>query len=272
MSGVKPFLLSVWGTDVLEAPELTPFHRWLTKYALARADVITATGLHLATETTRYTPRGKPVTVVPYGVDLERFVPVGRPAGERVVIGAASRMSPEKGLTYLIDAFGQLRQRYGEGVVLRIAGDGPERPKLEAQIARLGLAQSVELAGWLEHVQLPEFLAGLDVFVLPSTWEGFGVSAVEASAMKLPVVASNVHGIPDAVRDSVTGMLVPPADATALANAIETLVNDEALRRRLGEAGRDFVARNYDWQMNVGQMEQIYETMTAGRHASAVSA
>jgi glycosyltransferase involved in cell wall biosynthesis len=129
-----------------------------------------------------------------------------------------------------------LRQRYGDGVVLRIAGDGPERPKLEAQIARLGLAQSVELAGWLEHVQLPEFLAGLDVFVLPSTWEGFGVSAVEASAMKLPVVASNVHGIPDAVRDSVTGMLVPPADATALANAIETLFNDEALRRRLGES------------------------------------
>jgi glycosyltransferase involved in cell wall biosynthesis len=272
MSGVKPFLLSVWGTDVLEAPELTPFHRWLTKYALARADVITATGLHLATETTRYTPRGKSVTVVPYGVDLERFVPMRRPAGERVVIGAASRMSPEKGLAYLIDAFGQVRQRYGEGVVLRIAGDGPERPKLEAQIARLGLGQSVELAGWLEHEQLPEFLAGLDVFVLPSTWEGFGVSAVEASAMKLPVVASNVHGIPDAVRDSLTGMLVPPADATALANAIETLVNDEALRRRLGEAGRDFVARNYDWQMNVGQMEQIYETMTAGRHANAVSA
>ena len=90
--------------------------------------------------------------------------------------------------------------------------------------------------------------------------------------MRLPVVASNVHGIPDAVRDSVTGLLVPPADATALANAIETLVNDEALRRRLGEAGHDFVARNYDWQMNVGQMEQIYETMTAGRHASAVSA
>jgi glycosyltransferase involved in cell wall biosynthesis len=263
LAGTRPFLLSVWGTDVLEAPELTPFHRWLTRYALARADCITATGLHLATETTRYAPRATPVTVVPYGVDIERFTPAPRAATNDIVIGAASRLSPEKGMSYLIDAFAALRSRYGERVRLRIAGDGPERAKIEAQIARLGLREAVELLGWLEHEQLPAFLQTLDVFVLPSTWEGFGVSAVEASAMQLPVVASNVHGIPDAVRDGVTGLLVPPKDAAALADALRRLIEDEALSRRLGKAGREYVAEQYDWRANAAQMEHIYNRLTA---------
>ncbi len=262
LAGQKPFVLSVWGTDVLEAPDLTPFHRWLTRYALARADCITATGLHLATETTRYTPRATPVTVVPYGVDLGRFTPAPREHGGRIVVGAASRLGPEKGITYLIEAFAALRARYGDHVSLRIAGEGPERRKLEAQIARLGLQDSVELLGWLEHADLPAFLQTLDVFALPSTWEGFGVSAVEASAMELPVVASNIHGIPDAVRDGVTGLLVPPADPASLADAIRRLVEDEALRRRLGRAGREYVAQQYDWTENAAQMTRIYERLT----------
>ena len=261
LAGRRPFVLSVWGTDVLEAPDLTPFHRWLTRYALARADCITATGLHLATETTRYTPRDTPVTVVPYGVDLERFTPASRQADGSVVIGAASRLGPEKGITYLIEAFAALRARYGERVRLRIAGEGPERRRLEAQIAKLGLQDGVELLGWLEHAELPAFLETLDVFALPSTWEGFGVSAVEASAMQLPVVASNIHGIPDAVRDGVTGLLVPPADPASLADAIRRLVDDEALRRRLGRAGRDYVAQQYDWTENAAQMTRIYERL-----------
>jgi glycosyltransferase involved in cell wall biosynthesis len=265
LANTHPFLLSVWGTDVLEAPELTPFHRWLTRYALARADRITATGLHLATETTRYAPRGTPVSVVPYGVDLTRFEPVERPLREHVVIGAASRLSPEKGLDDLIDAFAIVHKRFGETVSLRIAGEGPERPKLEAQIARLGLGEFVQLAGWLEHDKLPAFLQDLDVFVLPSTWEGFGVSAVEASAMQLPVVGTDVHGIPDAVRDGATGLLVPPSDPPALAAALTRLIEDPALRTRLGASGRDYVAKQYDWQENAHQMERIYESMMSAR-------
>jgi glycosyltransferase involved in cell wall biosynthesis len=113
LSGVRPLVLSVWGTDILEAPRLTPFHRWLTRYSLARADVLTATGLHLATATTRFAPRSKPVTIVPYGVDLDVFRPVERPPRDEVVIGAVSRLSPEKGMRYLIEAFAGLHARLG---------------------------------------------------------------------------------------------------------------------------------------------------------------
>jgi L-malate glycosyltransferase len=265
LAGFHPFVLSVWGTDILEAPKLTPFHRWLTRYALAHADTITATGMHLATETTRYAPTAAPVTVVPYGVDLERFAPRARGAASHVVVGAVSRLSTEKGVRYLIEAFGQLRLRYGGDVSLRIAGEGPERPRLEAMIERLNLESSVELRGWLRHEDVPAFLNELDVFVLPSTWEGFGVAAAEASAAGLPVVATNVYGIPDVVRDGQTGLLTPPKDPGALARAIGRLVEDPRLRARMGAAGHEYVARHYDWSENAGQMASIYEQLLASR-------
>ena len=271
LSGVRPLVVSVWGTDVLEAPRLTPFHGWLTRFALARADAITAAGLHLATETTRYAPRATPVRVVPYGVDLERFTPCRRRATTKhIVIGSAARLSPEKGVRYLIEAFADLRHRYGEAVSLRIAGEGPERPAIEALIRRLGLEGAVELTGWLEHEEMPAFLHNLDVFVLPSLYEGFGVAAVEAAAVGLPVVASNVHGIPDVVRNGATGLLVAPKDTAALAAAIGRLIDEPSLRRTLGRAGRDLVAKHYDWAANTRQLELVHAAaVTRAREGTA---
>ena len=275
LAGGRPLLVSVWGTDVLEAPTLTPFHHWLTRYALARADVITATGLHLATETTRYTPPHTPVTVVPYGVDIESFRPADPPRehGERIVIGAAGRLSPEKGLTYLIDAFATLKQRHGERVRLRIAGEGPERGRLEAQARRLGIEDAVEFTGWLQHPAqapgpgpgLPEFLQSLDVFAMPSIWEGFGVAAAEASSAGLPVVATDVYGIPDVVRHNLTGLLVQPRDPGALAAALSGLVDDPDRRAALGVAGREYVTSHYDWRVNAAQMDAIYDQLVHGK-------
>jgi len=290
LANVKPLIVSVWGTDVLEAPNLTPFHRWLTTYALKRADLVTATGLHLATETTRYTPPGTRVTVVPYGVDLDAFTPHPNPSPEpgegsseppafsqdrvdgRVAIGTVARLSPEKGVTYLIDAFAALRRKLGGRVVLRIAGAGPERSRLEAQIVRLGLSGAVEMFGWLEHEALPSFLRGLDIFAVPSTWEGFGVAAAEASACGLPIVSTDVHGLPDVVRHNVTGLLVPAKDANAMAAALESLVDDSERRRKFGAAGRAYVSEHYDWRMNSAQMETIYRDVLAARAGAVLGA
>jgi glycosyltransferase involved in cell wall biosynthesis len=143
--------------------------------------------------------------------------------------------------------------------VLRIAGDGPERSRLEAQIARLGMAGAVELHGWVEHAMLPQFLRGLDIFAVPSAWEGFGVAAAEASACGLPVVSTDVHGLPDVVRHNVTGLLVPPRQPGVMATALATLVDDPERRRGLGAAGRAYIAAHYDWRANAAQMEAIYK-------------
>jgi glycosyltransferase involved in cell wall biosynthesis len=256
LSDYHPFLASVWGMDIFEAPGLTPFHRWLTRYALSHADAVTATGPALADATMRFMPAGRCVHSIPYGVDLDRFRPTERPARDKVVLGTVSRLSPEKGLVHLIDAIaaGDLRGR----VEVKIAGDGPERPNLEAHVRDRGLTASLDFAGWLDYDDVPAFLQSLDIFVLPSLFEGFGVAAAEASATGLPVIASRVQGLPDVVVDGETGILVPPADPRALADAIASLVHDPARRRAMGEAGREFVSERYDWTKNAADMERLY--------------
>ena len=263
LAGFSPLVISVWGTDILEAPHLTPIHKWLTRYSLRRADLITATGLHLATETTRYAPRGVPVQVVPYGVDLEKFQPLPRDSDDPVTIGTASRLSSEKGQRYLLEAFATLRRKYGSQIQLRIAGDGPEEQHLKSLALKLGIAESVDFAGWIDHSALPKFLQGLDIFALPSTYEGFGVAAAEAASMKLAVVASNVYGVPDIVRDGKTGILVPARDSHALAAALSRLVEDVPRRLDMGEAGREAVAAQYDWRDNTAKMDSTYERLLA---------
>jgi glycosyltransferase involved in cell wall biosynthesis len=261
--GVHPALVSVWGTDVLEAPGLSPLHYFITRHALRRADHITATGLRLAEAAARYAPAGKPVTVVPYGVDLRQFQPQPREGRSAVVIGTVARLSKEKGLHYLLEAFAAVAGHHPDARLL-LAGEGPERGRLERLATRLGLGERVRFLGEAPHEQVPAVLQGLDVFTMPSTYEGFGVAALEAEAMEVPVVASNVHGIPDVVVDGETGLLVPPRDPQALAAALERLVTDAGLRRRLGRAGRAFVAEHYSWEENTAQMEALYQSALGG--------
>jgi L-malate glycosyltransferase len=262
VAGVQPSIVSVWGTDILEAPQQSPVHRWITRYGLARAGAITATGLRLAEATLAYAPEGKPVAVIPYGVDLQAFQPQPRGTRERVVVGAASRLSPEKGFEYLMRAIASLRAR-GIDVAVRLAGDGPSHGELEVLARELGIAEHAEVVGEIAHVDVPAFLQGLDIFAMPSTAEGFGVSAVEASAMALPAVASEIHGIPDVVLDGQTGILVPPRDVPTLADAIERLARNPAMREGMGRAGRAYVEREYRWQDNAALMEHLYAELTA---------
>lgn len=256
---VRPTLTSVWGTDILEAPSWSPLHYFITRYALARADHVTATGLRLANATLRYAPRSKPVTVVPYGVDLARFQPVerngARPAG--VVVGTVARLALEKGLDVLLRAAARLIE---SGLPLRVVlvGEGPLRGRLERLALRLAIADRVEFRGELPHEQVPGALAELDIFVLPSRAEGFGVAALEAQAMRLPVVASDVGGIPDVVAHERTGLLVPPGDVAALAGALRRLAADAGLRASMGRAGRALAEGRYRWEENAAQMERLY--------------
>jgi glycosyltransferase involved in cell wall biosynthesis len=262
LSGFQPSIVSVWGTDILEAPSWTPLHAWITRHALRRAGAVTATGLRLAEATLAYMPERKPVRVIPYGVDLERFSPPTQPhaGGDgAVTVGAVVRLSPEKGLHVLLRAVAASAARGRLRVVL--AGEGPERERL-ARLARdLGVERQVEFRGVVAHDDVPRVLHELDIFAMPSMAEGFGVAAVEASACGLPVVASDVDGIPDVVVDGQTGVLVPAGDVGALAVAIDRLAADPLLRERLGAAGRAFVAREYDWRANARQMERLYDAM-----------
>jgi glycosyltransferase involved in cell wall biosynthesis len=163
----------------------------------------------------------------------------GRPGRPRLL--TVGRLQAPKDAVTLIRALAALRERPFEAVVV---GDGPDRPAVEEEIRVLGLEPAVELAG--DRDDVPDLLASADLFVLSSRSEGLPLSILEAMAAGLPVVASNVGGVPEAVVDGDTGLLVPPSDPQSLATAIGRLLDDPALRRRLGEAGRMRVAEHFD--------------------------
>ena len=141
-------------------------------------------------------------------------------------------------------------------VQLWIAGAGPEAPELGRQVKELGLTGAVHFLGPRNDV--PALMRRFDLFVLPSLWEGLPNAALEAMAARRAVVATAVDGTPEAVLEGSTGLLVPPRDSAALAQAIIALLADEPRRRRLGEAGRQRVESEFSMDRMVSQIEALY--------------
>jgi glycosyltransferase involved in cell wall biosynthesis len=154
---------------------------------------------------------------------------------------AVGRLKAPKDFLTLVRALARLPEG---GFDVMLVGDGPDRGEVEDEIRKLGVEGRVQLAG--ERSDVPALLADSDVFVLSSRSEGLPVSVLEAMAAELPVVASNVGGLGELVVDGQTGVLVPPGDPEALAEALGRLIGDRELRRRLGAAGRARAERLFD--------------------------
>lgn len=195
-------------------------------------------------------PPGK-VHRIYHGVDLERFHP-GRPERKGPTqILAVGRLVRKKGLHILVEACGELKRR-GRDFVLIVAGDGPERGRLTALAAQQGLDEQVLFTGQVTQEQLLPVYGAADILALPCLIEeggdrdGLPNVILEALACGLAVVSTPISGIPEVVEDGVTGLLAPPEDVGALADALERLLTDPDLRRRLGDAGRERVRRSFD--------------------------
>jgi glycosyltransferase involved in cell wall biosynthesis len=156
-------------------------------------------------------------------------------ASGTMTIGAAGRLTPVKGIEFLLEAV-SLLSRDGSAIKLDIVGEGAELPRLTRLSEELGLSENVRFCGWMED--FTALADRWDVFVQPSLSEGFGLSILEAMAAGLPVVATMVGGIPEIVIDGATGILVPPANAEALAESISALAGDPARRATMGDNGR----------------------------------
>jgi glycosyltransferase involved in cell wall biosynthesis len=187
------------------------------------------------------------------GIDCTAYAGIQKLTGDRQVAGAVGRLAPEKGIDDLLRAFAAVRS--GMDASLLIAGDGPDRMKLEALAAELGIGDAVEFAGYTANVA--EALARMDVFVLPSRSEGIPLALLEAMAAGLPVVAARVGGVPEVVADGETGVLVPPGDPPALAAAMADLLSDPLRRREAGERGRARVRRHFSHT----RMAQSYRSL-----------
>jgi glycosyltransferase involved in cell wall biosynthesis len=179
---------------------------------------------------------------------------------DAIAIAAAGQLIPRKGHRHLLQAMSALLPTQPK-VRLVIFGEGYLNNQLRAQAAALGLGDTVQFAGYRED--LDEFLGCFDLFVHPASAEGLGIAVLKASAAGLAVVACNAGGLPEAVADGETGLLVPPDDADALQQAIRTLLDDEPLRNRLGAAGRKRMQNEFSIATMAARHVALYESLLA---------
>jgi glycosyltransferase involved in cell wall biosynthesis len=214
----RPVVVQLWGTDV----EIARNFPRLARLALRRASVVVCPSRALAEEARRL-GAAEPL-VIPSGVELP---PRPGPEAEPPEILYVGRLSPEKGILDLVEA--------ARGLPLVVAGDGPLRDAVPSAL------------GFVPHDRIGPLYERAAVVCCPSHREGFGMACAEAMAHARPVVASAVGGLLDLVVDGETGLLVPPGDVQALRAALERLLADPDLRRRMGEAGRARIEQHFGW-------------------------
>jgi glycosyltransferase involved in cell wall biosynthesis len=211
------------------------------------------------------------VTCVPSAVDTERYSPGGDRewfrrefglAEDEPVVGMAAQFIPRKGHRVLMDAAPVILARHPRTRFL-LFGQGPEESAVREYAAAVGLGDRVVFAGFRDD--MPRILPCLDVLAHPATMEGLGVALLQAAACGVPVVASRVGGIPEAVRDDVNGILVAPGDSDALAEAVSRLLADPALARQLAEGGPELVRRCFSIPAMVDGNHRVYLMLTGER-------
>jgi glycosyltransferase involved in cell wall biosynthesis len=178
-------------------------------------------------------------------------------AEDSYLLVIAARLHPEKGYEHLFRALPAVRASVDRPVVLAVAGTGPFEAEFKRQVAELGCEREVRFLGFREDAS--RLMAEADLVVLPSVAEAFGIALAEALYVGTPVVATRVGGIPEIVDEGVDGVLVPPADSQALAEAIAALLNDPERRAQLAGAGREKVTSRFSFPSMVKRYEEIYD-------------
>ncbi len=267
-----PLVVSLHGSDMAVSERSGAIGR-VTRWTFDRASAVTAPSGDLLERAARLGARA-PLERIPYGADVEAIAErSGARAQMRARLGlvesdvavlALGRLVPVKGFDVLVEAMAAADV---PSLRLLVVGDGSERAMLEARTTELGLAERTTFTGAVAPGAVPDFLAAADVVAVPSIHyqgyvDGLPNVALEGMAAGRPLVASRAGGLPELVRPGENGLLVPEKDVRALADAIELLARDAALRERLGAAAQRLIREEMTWEVVAGRFEAIYERVT----------
>jgi glycosyltransferase involved in cell wall biosynthesis len=231
----------------------------LLREVVVSADWVAACSEAVLAEAREVAPEIAPrSSVIPNAADLGPEPPDPLPAEPHLL--CLGRLVSAKGFDTALTALAMLAGRFPE-LRLTIAGDGPERPELEAQAAALGLDGRVTFAGWVDPDRVPELLRAAGVVVMPSRREGLPVAAVEAAAMARPIVASRVGGLPELIEHECSGLLVEPEDPRGVADAVAYLLEHPAEAARLGRAARARVRETLSLDRCADAVDELYRTL-----------
>jgi len=263
----RPVILGLAGDDIYTPadPERKPGFIYMS--IIEMADLLVTTSKDLKN---RAFEKGFPrnAVAIPQGIDTERFSPKvsGVAIRERLgwhddpVVMAAARFIERKGVEYLIDAFANVLRSI-PNAKLMIAGEGPERGRLEAKVRTLDHSENVAFLGVIPYRDVPAYYAACDVFVHIPTYEAMPHVIYEAMATGKPVVASKVGGIIEVIEDGRDGLLVEPKNPTAAAEAIVNLIRNHKLAKRIGRAALEKIRRRYTWDIIASRYLELYRRL-----------
>lgn len=256
------FVASPWGSDIVPPPgegHMTDALLTARMTMLRHAACVTAWGPWFASTVASFAGIAvEGIEILPLGVELDVFRP---PSGlpHEPHVGFFKGFRPVYGASYLIQAIPRIIIAVPAARFTMI-GNGPQLAECQGMAERLGIVDRIDWLPRRNREKMPAQIAAWQLSVIPSLSESFGAAALESSAMGVPVVASNVGGLPETVRHGETGLLVPPQSPEAIAEAVIHLLQNPQLRRRFSRAGRAFVEREYDWTLILDKWMRTYET------------
>lgn len=259
LAGIRPLVLTAWGTDVLISPKVSRIMRWIASYAVRHADVVTTVAQHMNTAVAALGIPVEEVTAVPFGVDTKFFVPPEKPRSEvfplRLI--CTRNFAPVYSVNTLLTALQKMAD-FGLNLHVDLVGDGPLKCELEAQVDTAGMNSWVTFHGHVNHATLASLLARAHIFVTPALSDGNNVSLNEAMACSCFPIATDIPANSQWIEHGVNGLLYPSGDAVRLAEYILQAYRDVALRTRAGVINRDIIEKRADWRVCVARMSDTY--------------
>ena len=259
-----PVLCTSHGGDLygLEGKIMNRIKRWV----ISNSDAFAIVSRSMREDVARLGAGHKPVQVIPMGVDLKnRFVPADTRNSEDSIL-FVGRLVEKKGVRYLIEAASLILDRFPDANI-RIAGDGPDMDKLKRLCRELGVNDRVRFLGAVENESLPALYQTTDVVVFPSLVagggdrEGFGLVLVEALGCECAAVVTDLPAMRDIVLDGKNGLVVPQKNAEKIAEKVIYLLDRPEVRKKLGQEGRRYVLRNFDWMIIVEKYRKLIESV-----------
>lgn len=240
-------------------------NQWLDKKTVNMADhVIVVSHAGKVVLMNREGVKEEKISVIYNGINISKFssnhrIQIRKQLGidNKMVLTFTASYHPRKGHKYLLESVGMLKKKYPDVIILLI-GDGILKANLEALTKQLHLEDNVRFLGY--RTDIPELLNATDIYVHSSVEEGFGIAIIEAMAAGLPVIATNVGGIPEIITHNKNGILVPPEDPQALSSAMSDLIDHPDKRKTLAESGRRHVGANFTDETMVNKYREVYRS------------
>lgn len=265
LSFFSPFIVSAWGSDVIEFPRKGFLQQLVLEFVFSRAMKICVTSLIIKKELRKYTV--KTPLIVPFGVDVHTFYSQNSRVSNRpFTFGCIKHFEKVYNIDKVVIAFGMLVRRFPKTPLrLKLIGDGSQRRAIEKLIVLLKLEDKVELVGKIIHSQVPLHLNTLDAFVNVSEYESFGVAVAEAMACEVPVVISNFEGFKDLVPDRENAIITRSTLPEDIFLAMKDCFLNTDRRTVAAQKSYQLIHEKFNWKDSLKQMEQVYSEFTTAR-------